>query len=92
MNTSEQILVIILSVALAVLLVLAIVVTIQVIRLLKAVNRITDKAEHVIENAEHVAKVFSNASSSLGGMAIFRIVKNVVDIATSVKSGKSKKK
>jgi hypothetical protein len=93
MDTSEHILVIMLSVALAVLLVLAIAVAVLAIKLLKTINRISAKAENVIETAEHVSAAFSNAASrSLGGMAIFKVIKNVVDLVTKDKSKSDKKR
>jgi len=79
METSQDILVIILATALAVLLVLAIVVAVLIVKLLQGVKRITDKAEHVIETAEHVGEAFSNASGSL---ALFKIVRNVAEMVT----------
>lgn len=77
MDTSMQILVIILSCALAVLLVLSIVVVVLVVKLLKAISRITEKAEHIIESAEHVGAAFSEAT---GKMALFNVVRNVVSM------------
>ena len=83
MDTSQDILVIILSTALAVLLVLAIAVAVLVVKLLQTIKRITDKAEHVIENAEHVSQAFSQAS---GPLALFKIVRNVADMVAKHKS------
>jgi hypothetical protein len=87
MNTSEQVLVIILSTALALFLLLAIVVAVQVIRLLKTVNKLTSKAEHVIETAENVSEVFKNAA---GPMALLRIVGNAVNVVTKVTKKRGK--
>jgi hypothetical protein len=88
METSQDILVIILATVLAVLLVLSIVVAVLVIKLLGAVKRITDKAEHVIDTAEHVGEVFSNATGSL---ALFKIVRNVADMVAKHSSNTKKK-
>lgn len=86
MNTTEHILLIVLAAALALFLLLAIVITVQVIRLLKVVNKITAKAEHVIETAENVGEVFKNAA---GPLALMRIVSNVVNTVTkATKRGK----
>lgn len=82
MNTSEKILVILLSLALAVLLVLAIVVATYAIRLLKAVNRIAEKTEHVAEKAENIGAMLSKVTTST---AAFRVIKTVFDIATKNK-------
>lgn len=75
MNTTENVLLIILALALALFLLLAIVVAVQVIRLLKTINKITDKAERVIETAENVGEVFKNAA---GPLALARVVGNIL--------------
>lgn len=83
METSQDILVIILSATLATLLALAIVIAILIIKLLQGIKRITDKAEHVVETAEHVGEAFSNASGSL---ALFKLVRNVADMVSKHKA------
>lgn len=88
METSQEILVIILSTALAVLLVLAIVIAALVIKLLQTIKRITDKAEHVIETAEQVGEAFSSATGSL---ALFRVVRNVADMVAKHTAKNNKK-
>lgn len=75
MNTTEHILLIVLAAALALFLLLAIFIAVQIIRLLKAVNKITAKAEHVIETAESVGEVFKNAA---GPLALARVVGNII--------------
>ncbi len=87
MNTAEQILVIFLSVALAAFLTLAIILTIQGIRLLKTVQRIADKAESVVQTAEHVGQVLQNVSGPLG---ILNMIKNIMNVShKNNKRGKS---
>lgn len=88
MDTSQDILVIILSAALAILLVLAIIVAVLVIKILQAVRRISDKAEHVIETAEHVGEAFSNAT---GSMALFKIIRNIASMAAKYSSANKHK-
>ena len=83
MDLSEHILVVLLSTALAVFLVVAIAVSIQVYKLVKAIQRITDKAEHVIQSAEHVSSAFANAS---GSMAVFKVIRNVVNLVNKEKA------
>jgi cell division protein FtsB len=85
MDTAYQILVIILSAALALFLVLSIVVASQIIRLLRTVQRIAEKAETVIETAEHVGNIFQNVSGPLG---VMRMVKNIVDAVHNNKKHK----
>lgn len=79
MSTSENILVIILSVFLALFLVLAITALVFVVRLLKTLNRITAKAEKVIDSAETVGNVFRNAA---GPLAALRLLRNIVETVT----------
>lgn len=78
MDTSQEILVIILSTALAVLLILAIAIAVMAIKLLQTVRRITDKAEHVIQTAENVGEAFSNATGSLAFVRVLRNVSKMV--------------
>lgn len=86
MNTAENILVIVLAAALALFLLLAVVIAVQIVRLLKTINKITDKAERVIETAENVGEVFKNAA---GPLALARVVGNIIDAVHKVtKRGK----
>jgi cell division protein FtsL len=78
-NTSEQILVIFLSLALVVLLVIAIVVAVYAVRLLKAANRIAEKTEHVAEKAENIGAMLTKVTTST---AAFRIIKTMFNVAT----------
>jgi hypothetical protein len=77
MNTTEQILLIILSSALAVFLVLAIVAIVYVIKLLRTLRLVTAKAEHVLESAEQATEVFRQASSSV---SLFKLARNVAEM------------
>ncbi len=82
MDTSQQILIIFLSVALAVLLVLAIVIAVLAIKLLKVIKQITEKADHIVTNVEHVGDTFKNVA---GPMAIVKIVSNIVRMVSKNK-------
>ncbi len=75
MEASQQILIIILSSALAILLILAIVVAVLAIKLLKVVKQITEKADHIVTNVEQVGDTFKNVA---GPMAIVKIVSNII--------------
>ncbi len=85
MDTSEQILVIFLSVALAVLLLLSIVVAVLAIKLLQSIKHITEKAEHIVENVEHVGDTFRNAA---GPLALMKVVSNIVRVVTKQSKNK----
>jgi hypothetical protein len=77
MNTAEQILVVMLSTALAVLLILAIVALINVIRLLKVLQLIAAKAEGFVESAEATADM---VKSAVGQLSLMRFVQSIVDL------------
>ncbi|HTH72431.1 MAG TPA: hypothetical protein VL737_03690 [Candidatus Pristimantibacillus sp.] len=77
MNTAEQILVIILASALALFLVLAIVVTIQIIRLMKVLNNVAEKAQEFVDSAEKTADL---VKSAVGQLSLIKFVQNVVDM------------
>lgn len=77
LSTSQQILVIFLSTALAVLLVLAIAVAIAVLKLVKTLREIAAKAEKVVESAEAVGEVFKKAAGPLG---LLRFLANMVEM------------
>lgn len=77
MNTAEQILVVILASALAVFLVLAIIIAVQVIRLMKVLNNVALKAQEVVDSAEKTAELVKNA---VGQLSVVRFVQNIVDM------------
>lgn len=80
LSTTQQVLVIFLSTALAIFLVLAIVIAAMIIRLLKTLRLIAGKAEHLVESAEAVGQVFKTAAGPLG---IFRFLHGVMDTVRS---------
>lgn len=77
MDMSTHILVIILSAMLALFLLLAIIIAVQVVRLLRAINRFVQKAELLVENVEHVGRIFQNVSG--GPLAVMRLLQNIVE-------------
>ncbi len=83
---SYDILVIILSVALAVLITLAIVFMVFMIKIVRGVNHLTERAQNIIENVETASKVFEK---SAGPVAVSRIVANIIDM---FREDKGKKK
>lgn len=64
MENAETILVIILAAFLAIFLILSIVLVAKCIQITNQVKRITDKAEHLVENASSVGEFFRQASGS----------------------------
>ncbi len=75
LGTTEQILVVILAVTLAILLVLSIAIAVLVIQVLKHIRRITEKAESIADKAETVTSFFQQ---SAGPAAIAKLVSNIV--------------
>jgi competence protein ComGC len=84
---SYDILVIILSVALAIFLVLGIVLLVFVINIVRKIKAIINKAEAVVENVETVASFFKKSSVPV---AIATLIGNISD-KMSGKDKKSKK-
>ena len=65
MNTSEQILVIILSSFLALFLALAIALTVSLLRLSKKINVIADKAHDIADKVDSVSDMFKKTAGPL---------------------------
>ena len=84
-TTTDNILLIVLSIFLALFLLLGIGVAIQVLRLLSTVQRIAQKAETIIESAEHVGTIFKDVA---GPMAAFKVIRNITHIVKGNKRGK----
>jgi hypothetical protein len=85
MGTAEQVLVIILSSLLAIFLVLSIVVAALVIKVLKHIRRITEKAEAIADKADSVTSFFQQTA---GPAAIAKLVSNIVHAVRDKKGGK----
>lgn len=82
MNTTEQIILIILAAALAIFLILAIIIAIQVLRLIRLINQTAEKAQHLIDSAETAAETIKNAA---GQLSILKFVHSVVDMVNKRK-------
>ena len=78
MEHAQSILVIIVSSLLSLALLLGIVILVMVIRLVKTVRRVVEKAEHVIQSAEAATDVLKNAG---GPLAVLKIVRNIMKMA-----------
>jgi len=88
MDTAERVLVIFLSAALAIFLVLAITALIFVIQIARKVKRITERAEHLAQQAESVGEFLRQAA---GPLAIGRIMAVVSEVFFGRKRKKSKR-
>lgn len=76
MNGAERVLVIILSSALAIFLVLAIVAVVLVIKVLNYIKRIAAKAEQLADKAEAIGTIFK---ATAGPAAIGRLLTNIAE-------------
>jgi hypothetical protein len=74
MNTTEQIILVILAAFLVLFLGLAIALTAATISVVKQIKVIVSKAESVVDSAESVTEVFRQAS---GPMALFKLIHNI---------------
>lgn len=83
-----EILVIILSTFLAIFLILAITVLIGLLKLVKQVRHITEKAEDVIDNVEQASELFKKSASTL---TFTNIVSNIVSKVSDLSNKKGKK-
>ncbi len=88
MNTTEQIILVILSTFLALFLLLAIAALISVIKLIKTIRDLAQKAEHVVTSAESVADLFRKAS---GPMTILNFVRGAADVISKHKDSRKEK-
>jgi hypothetical protein len=77
MNTSEQILVIFLSTALAVFLALAIVIAIQTIRLMRTLQYMADRAQEFVDSAEKTAEM---VKSAVGQLSLLKFASSIFDM------------
>lgn len=78
LSTAQQILVIILSAALAVAIILAIVISIMLIKLLAQARRVVQKAEHAVQSAEAVGEVIKNIAGPATAMRAAKFVFNMI--------------
>lgn len=85
MDTATIIIMLILAGTLAVFLTLAIIAIVQILRLIKTINRVTDKAEHLIENASNVGDIFKSAA---GPISALRILQNIISTVNKIKRDK----
>ncbi len=78
LSTAQQVLVVILSTALAIFLILSIVIAAMVIQLLTTLRNLAGKAERVVQSAENVGEIIKNVITPMSvlkfGHSIFDMV------------------
>ena len=85
MNTTFDVLVIILSVLLGIFLILSIVAAALIIKVVKGVKRIVEKGEQVVDSAEAAAEMFKRAA---GPLSFLKTLTNIVDTVSKHNRGK----
>ncbi len=85
MDTTQEILLIILASFLAIFLLLSIVLVIKILQVISALKHILEKAEHVADKADVVTEFFSRAAAP---MAISRLFAGIADVVMERKSKK----
>lgn len=86
-NNAEQILVVILSTTLGIFLILGIIALVKINQILGHVNNITQKAEKIADQAQHVGEFFQKGASSA---AVVKLVSNLVNSIKDSKTGKER--
>jgi uncharacterized metal-binding protein len=77
MNTAEQLLLIILGATLAVFLILAIIIAVQVIKLMRVLQSVALKAQDFVDSAEAAADMVKN---TVGQLSVLRFVHSIMDM------------
>lgn len=77
MNTAEQVLVVMLAATLGVLLVLLVAIATYVLKIVKSLQSIATKAEHLVESAEEVGNIVRQTA---GKLSILGMVQSIVDL------------
>lgn len=88
MNGYERILVVMLSSFLTIFLVLGIAVLILIIKIGRSVKRVTEKAEHLADQAENITELFERAAAQL---TIGRAIGGLAGLFTRVKKSKKRR-
>jgi hypothetical protein len=85
MNTTFDVLVIVLSCLLGLFLILSIIVTILILKIVGSVKRLVAKGEEVIDSAEAAAAMIKKASGPIGAI---RTITSLIETVAKHKRGK----
>jgi hypothetical protein len=75
MNTTDQVLVIVLTVLLSVFFIMCIAVVTALLKLVNSVREVVAKAEEVVDSVESAAEVLRDTQ---GRLALFKLIRNIV--------------
>lgn len=78
MTTTDEVLVIILTVLLSIFFIMLIAITVVVLKLIAQVKLVVAKAENVVDSVESAAEVFKDTQ---GRLAFFKLVRNIFKMA-----------
>jgi hypothetical protein len=85
MTTTDQVLIIILSVLLIIFFSLLIAVTVGLLKIVSMVKQVVAKAELVVDNVESATEVIRDAS---GPMAAIRVLRNIIKMTNRNSKGR----
>jgi hypothetical protein len=85
MNTTQEVLLIIVGILLSVYLIINVILLVFAVKVVKSVQRIAAKGELVVENAEHAAEMFSRAARPAG------LLRSIGDIVEAINKHKRRK-
>jgi len=82
MTTTDEVLVIVLTVLLSVFFIMCITAVVVLIKLINGIREIVAKADEVVDSVESAAEVLKNTS---GKLAIFKLINNVIQMTSKGK-------
>jgi len=82
MTTTDEVLVIILTVLLSVFFIMCIVAVSVTVKLINSVRQVVAKADEVVDSVESAAEVFKNTQ---GKLALFKLISNVIKMTKGKK-------
>lgn len=75
MDTTNQVLLIVVTVLLSIFIIVCIAVTVGLLKLISSLRALVDKAEGVVDSVESAAEVFKDTS---GKLALFKVIRNII--------------
>lgn len=75
MDTTNQVLLIVVTVLLSIFITVCIAVTVGILKLVSALRELVEKAEGVVDSVESAAEVFKDTT---GKLALFKVIRNII--------------